>query len=161
MLVTMPLWEVEAIDEVLISSGLATMGFALPAAIAASLARPDRHVVCFTGDAGLGMALAELETAARLRAPIAVIVFNDSALSLIEIKQRATGHGGKNAVRYGRTDFAGIAASMGIASRRVESREDLLPTFAEALSERRPFLVDVLVDARGYPHVMSAIRGPA
>ena len=66
MLVAMPLWEVDEPGEALISSGLATMGFALPAAIAAALARPGRQVVCFTGDGGLGMALAELETLARL-----------------------------------------------------------------------------------------------
>ena len=113
MLVTMPLWEVEEPDETLISSGLATMGFALPAAIAASVARPGRRVVCFTGDGGLGMALAELETVSRLGAPIVVVVFNDSALSLIEIKQRPGGHGGENAVRYRPTDFAALAQSSG------------------------------------------------
>ncbi len=159
MLVTMPLWEVEAIDEVMISSGLATMGFALPAAVAASVARPGRRVLCFTGDGGLGMALAELETVSRLGAPIVVVVFNDSALSLIEIKQRRFGHGGENAVRYGATDFAGIAASVGIASRRIGSRDELSPALAEALAQSRPFLLDVQVDPRGYPHVMSAIRG--
>jgi acetolactate synthase-1/2/3 large subunit len=62
MLVAMPLWPADEPCSLLISSGLATMGFALPAAIAAALARPDRRVVCFTGDGGLGMALGELET---------------------------------------------------------------------------------------------------
>jgi acetolactate synthase I/II/III large subunit len=159
MLVTMPLWEVDAMDEVLISSGLATMGFALPAAIAASLARPDRHVVCFTGDGGIGMALAELETLSRLAAPVVVVVFNDSALSLIEVKQRPSGHGGKNAVRYGDMDFARIAESVGIASRRVESCEELPAAFAEAFAEPRPFLLDVQTDSRGYRQIMAAIRG--
>ena len=62
MLVAMPLWEVDEPGEALISSGLATMGFALPAAIAAAIARPERQVVCLVGDGGLGMTLAELET---------------------------------------------------------------------------------------------------
>ena len=60
MLPVVPRWACAAPGELLISSGLATMGFALPAAIAASLVHPDRVVVCFTGDGGLGMALAEL-----------------------------------------------------------------------------------------------------
>jgi acetolactate synthase I/II/III large subunit len=161
MLVAMPLWEVEAPDEVMISSGLATMGFALPAAVAASLARPDEHVICFTGDGGLSMALGELETVARLQRPIVIVVFNDSALSLIEAKQRSSGHGGKNAVRYVRTDFAKVAASVGMESLRLDERDHLAPAFARALSERRPFLLDISTDPSGYPHVLSAIRGGA
>ena len=85
------------------------MGFALPAAIAAAPVHPDRRVVCLTGDGGLGMALAELETLARLRLDVLVVVFNDSTLSLIAIKQRSEGHGGVGAVRYRPTDYAAIA----------------------------------------------------
>ena len=94
MLAVMPLWEVDEPGRLLISSGLATMGFALPAAIAAALCAPRQPVVAFTGDGGLGMTLAEIETAVRLRLPIVVIVFNDATLSLIKIKQRPAGQGG-------------------------------------------------------------------
>lgn len=159
MLAAMPLWEVESLDEALISSGLATMGFSLPAAIAASVERPDQHVICFTGDGGLGMTLAELETVSRLGTAVLVVVMNDSALSLIEIKQRPTGHGGKNAVRYRQTDFAAIAQSVGIPARRVSSRDQLAPAFAEGLAAAGPYLLDVELDARGYPEIMAAIRG--
>jgi acetolactate synthase I/II/III large subunit len=61
-------------------------GFSLPAAVGAALARPGSPVVCFVGDGGLGMTLAELETVVRLDLDITVVVFNDGALSLIEIK---------------------------------------------------------------------------
>jgi acetolactate synthase-1/2/3 large subunit len=159
MLATMPLWEVDGLDEALISSGLATMGFSLPAAIAASVERPDRQVICFTGDGGLGMTLAELETLSRLGTAVLVVVLNDSALSLIEIKQRPEGHGGKNAVRYRPTDFAGIAQSVGITSRRVGSRDELAGAFAEGLAANGPFLLDIDLDARGYPEIMATIRG--
>ena len=159
MLAAMPLWEVEELDEALISSGLATMGFSLPAAIAASVERPERRVVCFTGDGGLGMTLAELETLSRLGTTVLVVVMNDSALSLIEIKQRAEGHGGKNAVRYRATDFAEVARSVGIPSRRVGSRDELPAAFAEGLRAEGPFLLDVDLDASGYPEIMAAIRG--
>jgi acetolactate synthase-1/2/3 large subunit len=159
MLVAMPLWEVEEPGEALISSGLATMGFALPAAIAASVARPERHVVCFVGDGGLGMALAELETVSRLGLPIVVVVFNDSALSLIEIKQKDEGQGGRGAVRYLDTDFTKVAAGFGIAAARAHDVATLQSALTEALAESRPFLVDATVDPSGYRDVLAAIRG--
>ncbi len=78
MLCAMSLWAAESPDETVISSGLATMGYALPAAIAAALARPGRRVVCFTGDGGLGMCIGELETLRRLGLPVTIVVFNDA-----------------------------------------------------------------------------------
>jgi len=81
MLVAMPLWEVPGPRMLLTSSGLATMRYALPAAIAAALCAPRAPVLAFTGDGGLGMTLAEIETAVRLSLRVIVIVFNDAALS--------------------------------------------------------------------------------
>jgi acetolactate synthase-1/2/3 large subunit len=160
MLVAMHLWEVDKPGELLISSGLATMGFALPAAIAAALARPDHAVVCFTGDGGLGMVLAELETVARLNLPIVVIVFNDSTLSLIAVKQQPEGHGGLNAVSYHTTDFAAVARGCGMRADRVESVPAYEAALQLALTERRPVLLDVAVDASAYGQVLDAVRGP-
>jgi len=94
MLVAMPLWPVDEPRRLLISSGLATMGFALPAAIAAALCGPGEPVIAFTGDGGLGMALMEIETAVRHRLRIVLVVFNDATLSLIKIKQLPAGQGG-------------------------------------------------------------------
>lgn len=159
MLVAMPLWTTENPGEVLVSSGLATMGFALPAAIAAALARPGARVFCLTGDGGLGMVLAELETVARLRLPVTIAVFNDSALSLIKIKQRPSGHGGAGAVSYSPTDFAAMAAAVDIPSARVTSQEQLAEQARASLAVDGPVLLDVLLDASGYPHVFDAIRG--
>jgi acetolactate synthase-1/2/3 large subunit len=159
MLATMPLWEVEAPGEVLISSGLATMGFALPAAIGAALARPDARVVCFVGDGGLGMTLAELETVARLGLRITVVVLNDSALSLIAVKQKPTGHGGAAAVAYRDTDFAAIAAGAGLHASRVRDIGEFEKAFDAASRSAGPCLLDVLVDGSVYPRVLEVIRG--
>jgi acetolactate synthase-1/2/3 large subunit len=159
MLVTMPLWEVEEPDEVLISSGLATMGFAVPAAIAAALARPGRRVVCFTGDGGLGVALAELETIARLALPVTIAVFNDSMLSLIAIKQARSGQGGSSAVCYRPTNFAALAGSLGMPAERIETRDELFRAFTESLRRSGPTLLDVAVDPSGYKAALAAIRG--
>jgi acetolactate synthase I/II/III large subunit len=159
MLVAMPLWTTDEPNEALISSGLATMGFALPAAVAASLARPAQRVICFIGDGGLGMGLAELETLARLRLPVTVVVFNDSTLSLIALKQRPSGHGGRAAVGYQDTNFARIATSMGIAAETVSSPA----AFARALERRAgsqaPCLLDVRIDTSAYPEILESIRG--
>ena len=161
MLVAMPLWEVGEPHEALISSGLATMGFALPAAIAAAIARPGRRVACLVGDGGLAMTLAELETLARLDLAVLVVVFNDSALSLIEIKQAPAGHGGEGAVRYRDTDFAAVAGSVGIPSRRVEDETALRDALDDAFGRSGPYLVDAIVDPSGYGAVLESIRGRA
>ena len=153
MLVAMPHWPGRA----LISSGLATMGFALPAAIAAAH-ETGRRVVCLTGDGGLGMCLAELETAARLAVPVTVVVLNDAALSLIAIKQRSTGHGGPGAVRHRAVDFARVAEGFGIASSRAASLAAVERALADA-PRTGPFLLDAVVDPSGYAAVLAGTRG--
>lgn len=159
MLVAMPLWEVDEPGQLLVSSGLATMGFALPAAAAAALVHPGRHVVCFTGDGGLGMVLAELETLARLGLPVVVVVFNDATLSLIAIKQRPDGHGGEEAVRYSPIDFAAIGAACGIAAERVSDVASYEQALDRALERPGPTVLDVAVDPSAYPAVIDVIRG--
>ena len=159
MLVTMPLWEVDAPGQLLISSGLATMGFALPAAVAASLASPARSVVCFTGDGGIGMALAELETLARLALPVVVVVFNDSLLSLIAAKQQPEGHGGAAAVTYSPIDFAAVARGCGLGAQRVNDAGEYEAALTAALVSGVPTLLDVAVDPSAYGAVLDAIRG--
>jgi acetolactate synthase I/II/III large subunit len=156
MLVVMPLWHTDEPDSVLISNGLATMGFALPAAIAAALARPRRRVVCFVGDGGLGMVLSELETLARLRLDVTVVVFNDATLTLIGLKQ-GNGQGDATTVGYDATDFAGVATALGIPSRVAEDVRGL----EDALSsvQRGPLLVDARIDPSPYPHVIRVTRG--
>jgi len=159
MLVAMPLWEVDGPEQVLNSSGYATMGFALPAAIAAALARPATPVVCFTGDGGLGIVLGELETLARLGLPVVVVVFNDATLSLIAVKQNAEGHGGQGAVTYGGSDFAAVARGCGLASERVDTVADYERAIRAALVSGVPTLLDVVVDPSSYPAILNAVRG--
>ena len=161
MLAVMPLWEVDEPRRLLISSGLATMGFALPAAIAAALCAPGRPVVAFTGDGGLGMTLAEIETAVRLRLRIVVIVFNDAALSLIKIKQRPAGQGGAEAVDYGPVSFAGVATAMGAAAATAGTEADLVAALDAALRRDGPTVIDTAVDPVCYPAVMELSRGDA
>jgi acetolactate synthase I/II/III large subunit len=159
MLAVMPLWEVTEPRRLLISSGLATMGFALPAAIAAALCAPARLVVAFTGDGGLGMTLSEIETAARLRLRIAVVVFNDGTLSLIKIKQRPAGQGGAEAVDFGPVSYARVAQALGAAAATVSTEKELAAALSAASVRDGPTVIDVQVDPAAYPAIMDLSRG--
>ena len=159
MLAVLPLWETRDKDEIIVSSGLATMGFALPAAIAAAVAAPDRRIVCFVGDGGLGMTLAELETLVRLQLPVTVVVFNDSRLSLISVKQTSPRHGGNTAVAYREVDFSRVAAGFGMPAQVALSNEQLDSAVVASLASTGPHLLDARVDPGCYPLVLDAIRG--
>ena len=158
MLVCVPLWRVDQPQRVLISSGYATMGYSVPAAIAASLVRPDEPVVAFTGDGGLGMVLGELETLARLDLPVVVVVFNDSLLTLIALKQNPATQGGSDAVQYASTDFAQIATGFGIRAWRVRTAAEYETAIQEALTSGRPALIDALFDPAAYAGIYRALR---
>lgn len=156
MLVAMPLWATDGPDPVLISNGLATMGYALPAAIGAALARPGRRVTCLVGDGGLGMTLAELETMARLRLAVTVVVFDDAALSLIAVKQGPE-QGGSRAVDYAGIDFATVARGLGVPGTVVEDAAQLRRALADATPG--PRLVDARIDPSDYARVIRVVRG--
>ena len=158
MLPAMELWSVSGPRRALISSGLATMGFALPGAIGAAVVDPDRPAVCVTGDGGLGMCLAELETVARLGLDLTVVVLDDACLSLIALKQRAD-QGGSAAVSYHEADFAAIARGVGLPAERVDHPEALRAALARAAAHKGPMLIDAIIDSSGYGRIMQAIRG--
>src|SRR5262245_2999031 len=151
-------WQAVSPGEFLISNGLATMGFALPAAIAAQLLHPDRRVLCLTGDGGFMMVAAELETAARLRLPITIIVFNDAALSLIEVKQEQKGYAGTS-MRYAGPDLAALARSFGVAARVATDEAGLTAALVAAQGATGPTLIDARIDPSGYREMLEIVRG--
>ena len=155
-LAIMPFWPASEPLRLLISNGLATMGFALPAAIGASLARPGIPVVCLVGDGGLAMTLAELETLARLRLPVTVVVFDDAALSLIEVKQKP-GQGGSDAVRFQSVDYAAVARAMGLDACVVTSASEAAAALTGGWD--RPRLIDARIDPATYAALIAATRG--
>lgn len=157
-LAVLPFWPIKRRRQLLISNGLATMGYSLPAAIGASLASPDRPVLSLVGDGGLNMMLAELETLHRLQLPVCVTVFNDSELTLIKLKQQ-DGQGDQRAVRFELSDFAAIAAGFGITATVVDDAENLHDAFQTALDSRAPHLIDVRIDPAEYRHIMKVSRG--
>jgi acetolactate synthase I/II/III large subunit len=159
MLPVMALWQAEEPRGALISRGLATMGSALPAAVAACLAEPDRPVVAFTGDGGLMMCAAELATAVQAGCRnLVVVVFNDSSMSMIEVKQRRRQLPPRG-MDYTPTDFAKVACGFGCMGTRVEAPGGLAGALQEAFSSERPVVVDVAVDRHAYRAMLPALRG--
>jgi len=157
MFSAMARWPATHAHDVLKSNGLSTMGFALPAAIASYLNDPGRPVIALTGDGGLLMCLAELSTAACLNLPVTVVVLNDAALSLIDIKQQHLQHP-VSGVRYPAVDFAAAARGLGCQAWTVgadEPIEDVLPL---ALSTTGPSLIDVTTNPGGYRDQLAALR---
>jgi acetolactate synthase-1/2/3 large subunit len=151
-------WQALEPGELLISNGLATMGFALPAAIGAQLVHPDRRVVCFTGDGGLMMVAAELETVARLRLPIMIVVFNDEALSLIEVKQAQRGFEGV-AMRYTGPDLPALARAFGLRAFTANDEATLSQALIGAQTGAGPVLIDARIDPSGYRRMLEIVRG--
>lgn len=113
------------------STGLCTMGCALPLAMGYKLADPVRPVVAFTGDAGLEMILGELATLRDLRLPVIVVVFVDESLALIELKQRNSGMNNLG-VDFGGTDFPAVATALGGVGVWAQDRATLTAAVAEA-----------------------------
>jgi acetolactate synthase-1/2/3 large subunit len=123
-----------------------SMGYAIPAAIAASLIHRDRPVVALAGDGGAAMTIAELETATRERARIIVLVFDNERYGTIRMWQadRATGEG--LATELGPVDFTAVARGYGARGVRVEHDADFEPALRQALAEERSTVIQLTLD---------------
>lgn len=131
------------------SNGLSAMSYALPAAMAARLQFPSRPVLCTIGDGGFGMRIAEIETCVREGLHFLTVVYNDRALSLIDVAQRNRGYP-TSGVLHGDVDFAAASAAFGAWARRVDTPEDLEAAVREALKVDRPAVIDAIVDPTEY-----------
>ncbi|NKQ55402.1 acetolactate synthase [Amycolatopsis sp. K13G38] len=122
-----------------------TMGYAVPAAVAAKLAAPRRTVVAMVGDASVMMTGQELETAVRYRAPVIVVAIQNGLYGEIAMHQART-HGRLSGVAVPTVDFASWARAFGAVGYTVESPEQLEPTVKRALQHQRPSVIDVRTD---------------
>ena len=129
----------------IISNGFASMGIAVPGAIAAKLVNPEQKVVAVTGDAGFMMNSQEIETAMRLNTPIVILIWNDSAYGLIEWKQMNQ-FGRKSNIDFTNPDFVKYAEAFGAKGYRIEKGEDLLPALKKALADNTVSIIDCPVD---------------
>jgi acetolactate synthase-1/2/3 large subunit len=152
------IWPVDEPNGLLISNGLSTMAFALPAAIGAAIADPNRPVVALTGDGGLLMCAAELLTAARERLPIITIVFADESLSLIEIKQQQKQYSPAG-VAVGPIDWTALARGFGVTPFVARDDRELAAAIDDAAGTAGPSLVETRIDRSNYARTFQAVRG--
>ena len=131
------------------SNGLSGMGFGIPAAIAAQLAHPTKHVVAVVGDGGMLMMIHDLALVRALNLPILMVVLSDRSLSLIRVSAERRGFPAYG-VDFNPPDFAAIGQAFGIASKRVGAIEEAKNVICDALTERVPFLLDIPIDHREY-----------
>lgn len=131
----------------IISNGFASMGIAVPGAVAAKLNFPGRKVVAVTGDAGFLMNSQEIETAMRVQTPFVILIWNDASYGLIEWKQQH--HFGRSSnVKFNNPDFVKYAEAFGAVGYRINSADDLLPTLTQALQQNTVTIIDCPVDYR-------------
>jgi len=129
----------------LVSNGLSTMAFALPGAIAAKLAVPERRVLAAVGDGAFLMNSQEIETAVRERIPLTVLIWQDDAYGLIKWKMDLEiGH--DVATDFSNPDFVAYAESFGARGYRVGAADDLLPMLTDALASEAVSVIACPVD---------------
>ena len=143
-------WPAYVPNSYLLSNGLSCMGYGLPAAIAASRLYPQRHVVCFTGDAGLLMALGELAQLRNIEAPLVIVVFNDNALDLIRAKQLKSDFKASGTEFHG-PDWGQVAGAFGLGYAQVTDEKACKQAVRQAFHLARPTIVDALIDPSSYP----------
>lgn len=122
-----------------------SMANALPQAIGAQQVFPDRQIISLSGDGGFSMLMGDLVSLRQLNLPVKIVVFNNGALSFVELEMKAAG-----ILTYGtdlvKTDFSKVAEAVGILGLRVEKPEQVKPMLAQALAHKGPALVDVVVN---------------
>ena len=132
------------------------LGWGMPAAIGAKLARPDRPVVCLVGDGSAMYSPQALWTAAHHEVPVVFVVLNNREYRILKYGLDRLKGGSEASPRYvgmdltePAIDFVALASSMGVEARRVESEDEVQETLAAALDRGRPLLLEVPIAGHG------------
>ena len=133
-------------DSWISSGGLGTMGFALPAAIGAAVARPDRTVVAIIGDGGFQMTIQELGTIMQYKLPVKIMVLNNNFLGMVRQWQEMFFENRYSFVEMTNPDFVAIAKGYFIESAKVSSRDELAEALQTALDFDGPYFLEVKVE---------------
>ena len=142
-------WDTRDKGKLIMTNGWSSMGFGIPAAMAAQLNNPDATVVCITGDGGFLMMAGEIITMKRYNLPVIVVVFSDGELNLIKVKQSW-----KELPAYGtllyQNDLFGADIFLGIKVLRADSLEGMRKAIIEALSVNEPVIINAVIDPDDY-----------
>ncbi|MHA1556804.1 MAG: thiamine pyrophosphate-binding protein [Candidatus Heimdallarchaeota archaeon] len=129
-----------------LNANIASMGFALPAALAAKLDFPEKQVICLAGDGGFGMLMADFTTAVREKLNLIAIVFNDQKLKNIKKELLRDGYP-EYGVSFPNPNFAEFAQSCGGFGIRVEDPKKLDQAFQNAIKANAPSLIEIIIDS--------------
>jgi pyruvate oxidase len=132
-------------QKMVMSGYLATMGFGLPAALAAQIIYPKRQVVCIAGDGGFSMLMADFLTAVKNKLPITVFIFNNQQLGMIMQEQKMEGYDNWQ-TELQNLDYAAYARQCGGVGITVKTPEELSDAVEQALSTDEPVIVDINTD---------------
>lgn len=142
-------WPAACPRRVLMTNGLSSMGFGIPAAIAAKYGLPEQQVLAIVGDGGFAMTASELSMAAARGLPLVCVVMVDHSLNRIELKQAAL-HYPSTATRVPDTDVARMAEALGCHSARVTTRGELDRALGAAGDLDRPLVIEARIDPQQY-----------
>jgi len=128
------------------SGGLGTMGFALPAAIGAKMAAPEREVVAIIGDGGYQMTIQELGTIFQTKVPVKIVVLNNDFLGMVRQWQQLFFDKRYASTEMTNPDFVAIAKGYYIEAKKVTKREDLKNAVAEMIASENAYFLEVRVE---------------
>jgi pyruvate dehydrogenase (quinone)/pyruvate oxidase len=134
-----------------VSGTLASMACALPYAIAAQIAYPDRQCIAFVGDGGFSMLMAELITAVKYQLPIKVIIIKNNTLGMIKMEQILMMGNPEYGCELEPIDFAAVAKAFGATGFRIEDPATCGEILAQALATPGPVVVEAVVDPNELP----------
>lgn len=128
------------------SAGSGTMAWAVPGAVGAKLAKPDRQVVVCVGDGDFGMNAQEIETSVREKAPVIIVIYNDCSYGALRVFQKAVYDGRYLGSHYGETDHVKLAEAYGARGERVDQPGDLVGALERAAAADVTTVIDVRID---------------
>jgi acetolactate synthase-1/2/3 large subunit len=128
---------------------MGTMGFGLPAAIGATVGKPEKTVVAFIGDGGFQMTLQELGTILQYNIPVKIIILNNNYLGMVRQWQDMFFDKRYASTELINPDFVMIAKAFGIPAKNIIKREDLKDSLTAMLASKGPYLLDITVEKEG------------
>jgi acetolactate synthase-1/2/3 large subunit len=147
-------WRTPSPDCQLMTNGCSSMGFAIPAAIAAKLSCPDREVCCVVGDGGFNMSAGELATAQRLNLKIVFVVIHDASLSLIRIKQDRKGYKHHGTELTSSSETCPTSNYFGVPVLQAVDLIQYQNALSKAFSANGPMIIEAYVSAEEYDELL-------
>lgn len=130
--------------------GMASIGSALPMAIGASFAKPDRMIIVITGDGGFQLNIQELQTVYYHNLPIKIILLNNSGYGMIRQfqEQYFEGRFQSSVIGYSNPDFQKVVSAYNVSSRKISSKKEVIPALESLFSDSKPGFLEAIIDAK-------------